>query len=61
MPLQALVREIDQLKKVGERLQILADDHPSVTEALLTIAGHVLNTATLLQVLIESRLAPETK
>lgn len=49
MPMQALLYEIDQLRKVSERLQTLADQHPSVTEALIRIAAHVLNTATLLQ------------
>lgn len=61
MPVQALQYEIDQLKKVSERLQTLADQHPSVTEALIRIAAHVLNTATLLQVLVQSRLPPGTE
>lgn len=56
MPAQELLSEADQLKKVSARLEVLADLHPVVTEALLTIAGTVLSTATLLEVLVATRL-----
>jgi hypothetical protein len=36
---------------VSERLDTLSDQHPRVSEALITISGNVRHTATLLEVL----------
>ncbi len=52
MPLEAILNEVDQLHGVSERLEGLANQHPPVSEALITIAGSVRNTATLLAVLV---------
>jgi hypothetical protein len=52
MPLEAILHEADQLHGVSERLEGLANQHPPVSEALITIAGSVRNTATLLAVLV---------
>ena len=52
MPLEAILHEVDQLHNVGTRLERLAEQHPPVSEALLTIAGSVRNTATLLAMLV---------
>ena len=52
MMFEAILREADQLHNVSTRLEGLADDHPSVSEPLLSIAGSVRNTATLLSVLV---------
>jgi hypothetical protein len=52
MLFEAILREADQLHNVSTRLEGLADDHPSVSEPLLSIAGSVRNTATLLSVLV---------
>jgi hypothetical protein len=50
--------EIDQLKGVSTRLDALADQHPRMQDAIVTIAGNVLNSALLLQVLLAMRKEP---
>jgi hypothetical protein len=52
MPFTAILREVDQLHSVSARLEGLAEQHEPMTEALLTIAGNVRNTATTLAVLV---------
>jgi hypothetical protein len=48
---EAILHEVEQLHKVSTRLEGLAEQHPPVSSALLTIAESVRNTATLLAVL----------
>jgi hypothetical protein len=48
--------EVDQLNLAGDRIEGLADDHPPVSEALISIAGNVRATATVLAVLVETKL-----
>ena len=55
MPFRAILREVDQLHNVSTRLEALAEQHPSLLEPLITIAGSVQNTATLLEVLVATR------
>ena len=57
MPSIAILREAEQLHKVSDRLDSLAEQHPIVSEALLTISGSVRNTATLLEVLVATKIA----
>ena len=47
---EAILNEVDDLQAVSARLQVLAEQYPPVTEALMTISGNVLNTATVLAV-----------
>jgi hypothetical protein len=47
---EAIVNEVDSLQGVSARLEKLAEQYPPVTEALMTISGNVLNTATVLAV-----------
>jgi hypothetical protein len=47
---EAILNEVDDLQAVSARLQGLAEQYPPVTEALRTISGNVLNTATVLAV-----------
>jgi hypothetical protein len=56
MPYQAILDEVEHLNGVGGRLEGLADQHPRATEELLTIAGSVRNVATLLAVLVATKL-----
>ena len=56
----AILHEVQQLYKVSERLDSLAEQHPLVSEALITISGSVRNTATVLEVLVAIRIAPIT-
>jgi hypothetical protein len=50
MGFEAIVNEVDDLQGVSARLERLAEQYPPVTEALMTISGNVLNTATVLAV-----------
>jgi len=55
MHFQAILREADELRNVGTRLETLAEQHPLLAEALTTVAGNVRNTASLLEVLVVIR------
>jgi hypothetical protein len=52
MAFEAILDEVDQLHSVSTRLEGLAELHPPVSIALVTIAGNVRNTATILAVLV---------
>jgi hypothetical protein len=52
------LHEVQQLYNVSDRLDSLAEQHPLVSEALITISGSVRNTATLLEVLVVTKMAP---
>lgn len=55
---KAILHEIEQLYGVSDRLDLLAEQHPLVSEALITISGSVRNTATLLEVLVATKMTP---
>jgi hypothetical protein len=52
MAFEAILDEVDQLHSVGT----LAEQHPPVSEALITIAGTVHSAATVLAVLVATKL-----
>ncbi len=52
----AILHEVQQLYNVSDRLDTLAEQHPLVSEALITISGSVRNTATLLEVLVATKM-----
>jgi len=54
----AILNEVRQLYNVSDRSDSLAGQHPLVSEALITISGSVRNTATLLEVLVATKMAP---
>jgi hypothetical protein len=54
----AILNEVRQLYNVSDRLDSLAGQHPLVSEALITISGSVRNTATLLEVLVATKMVP---
>jgi hypothetical protein len=56
MAFEAIMAEVDQLNLAGDRIEGLADVHPPVSEALISIAGNVRTTATVLAVLVETKL-----
>lgn len=56
MAFESIMAEVDQLNLAGDRIEGLAEHHPIVSEALITIAGNVRSTATLLAVLVETKL-----
>jgi hypothetical protein len=45
-----LLLEIDQLRGVSERIEILADNHPGMEQGLYSAAGNIRNIATVLDV-----------
>ena len=55
MPFEAILNEVDQLRNISTRLEGLAEQNPRVSEALMTIAGSVRNTAVLLAVLVATK------
>jgi hypothetical protein len=55
MVFEAILDEVDQLHNVSTRLEGLAEQHPPVSGALITIAGNVRNTATFLEVLVATK------
>lgn len=56
MAFEAILAEVDQLQNVSTRLEGLAEQHPPVSEALITIAGNVRSTATVLSVVVAIEL-----
>ena len=56
MAYEALWAEVDQLNSAGDRIERLAEHHLPVSEALLSIAGNVRATATILAVLVKTKL-----
>jgi hypothetical protein len=56
MAFEAILNEVDQLHDVSTRLEGLAVQHPPVEKALITIAGNVRSTATVLAVLVATKL-----
>jgi hypothetical protein len=51
-----ILNEVQQLYNVSDRLDSLAEQHPLVSEGLITIAGSVRNTAALLEVLVATKM-----
>jgi hypothetical protein len=52
----AILHEVQQLYNVSDRLDLLAEQHPLATEALIAISGSVRNTATLLEVVVATKM-----
>ena len=52
----AILDEVQQLYNVSDRLDLLAEQHPQVSEALIGISGSVRNTATLLQLVVAMKM-----
>ena len=51
-----ILHEVQQLYSISDRLDMLAEKHPLLSEALLGISGSVRSTATLLEVLVATKL-----
>jgi hypothetical protein len=54
----AILHEVQQFHSVSERLDSMAEQHPLVSDALITILESVRNTATLSEVLVAVKMAP---
>ena len=60
MPSAAILHEARNLQQISDRLDALAEKHPVVSDALITISGNVRHTAILLEVLVVTKLGPLT-
>ena len=60
MPFEAILCEVERLHDVSERLAVLAERHPLVSEALMTISASVRSSATILGVLIATKMTKLT-
>jgi len=56
MPSKALLRAAQELKDVSQRLELLADQNPHVADAVMSICGTVRNAATIIEVLVATKL-----
>jgi hypothetical protein len=56
MAFEAIMAEVDQLNLASDRIEGLAEHHFPVSEALISIAGNVRTTATVLAVLVATQL-----
>jgi hypothetical protein len=45
-----LLREIDRLRSVSDRIEVLADNHPGMEDGLVSVAGNIRSIATVLDV-----------
>jgi hypothetical protein len=57
MPIDAILCEVERLHDVSERLATLAEVHARESEALMTISGSVRNIATVLGVLVATKMS----
>jgi hypothetical protein len=60
VPSIAILHEAQKLHSVSDRLDLLASELPLVSEALISISGSVRNTATLLEVLVATKMMPRS-
>jgi hypothetical protein len=58
MPQNRILQEAQKLHDVSRCLDSLADEYPIISEALITISGNVRHTATLLEVLVVTKMGP---
>ena len=58
MESNAILQEVQQLYNISDRLDLLAEKHALLSEALLGISGSLRNTATLLEVLVATKMLP---
>jgi hypothetical protein len=52
---RAILKEVERLTAMSERLKLLADQHSSAAKALLPISASILGIATVLKVLVISK------
>jgi hypothetical protein len=57
----AILQEAQNLHNVSDRLDSLAEQHPLVSEGLITISGNVRSIATLLEVLVATKIGPPSE
>jgi hypothetical protein len=60
MPATTILLEVQKLNDVSARLDYLAGEHPVVSEGLLAISARVRGSASLLEVLVTSKMSPHS-
>jgi hypothetical protein len=58
MPANEILQEATKLHKVSDSLDVLAQQHAPISEALSILSGSVRNSATLLEVVVALKLRP---
>jgi hypothetical protein len=56
MPANEILQEAKKLHKVSDSLDLLAEQHAPIAEALSLLSGSVRNSATLLEVLVAVKM-----
>ena len=56
MAIEAILNEVDQLHSVSARLEGLAEKHLPVSEALMQVAVSIRSAATILALLVATKL-----
>jgi biotin synthase-like enzyme len=56
MSANEILQEAKKLHKIGDELEVLADQNPPIEEALTVILGNVHNTANLLKVAVALKI-----
>ena len=56
MPANEILQEAKKLHKVSDSLDLLAEQHAPIEEALSLLSGSVRNSATLLEVLVAVKM-----
>jgi hypothetical protein len=59
MPANEILQEAKKLHKVSDSLDMLAEQHAPISEALSLLSGSVRNSATLLEVLVALKMGPD--
>jgi hypothetical protein len=55
VPNKSIMKEVEILKLLSGRLDVLADQHPTYTDVLFPISAGILRFATVLEVLVISK------
>jgi hypothetical protein len=58
VPANAILQEAKKLHNVSDSLDVLAEQHAPISEALSILSGSVRNSATLLEILVALKLMP---
>jgi hypothetical protein len=53
-----ILDEAQRLHRVSDRLNTLAEDHPRASNALLSIANGIRDSASLLEVVVATKISP---
>ena len=58
MPAIEILQEAKKLHKVSDSLDVLAEQHTPISEALSILSGSIRSSATILEILVALKLKP---